>query len=429
MTWAPAPKRRAYLALAALGVVAAVAFRRPELAILSVPFGALAALAPAAEPGVTIAERAVEPVRVIEGETIEVRLELAVAGPVGWIEAVPAAGEVFDVTGARIEVAGGEGRAVEASGPVGTVVRAPATVRAVVALRPRRWGAHRVGAVVVRAHDRAGMAVAEERVEIDEHVRVLPRTEALRELLAPAGTQPAPGDWPSRRRGGGTELADIRPFVPGDALRAINWRATARRGDPFVTERRAELTAEVVIFLDAFLDVGGTIERAVRAAVAIAREHLARRDRVGVVGFGGAVWWLSPGIGRGQALRIVDTLLRSNVIASAAWHDVRHIPRRALPARATVIALTPLLDERAVAALADLARRRYDVVVVEVEPGRAPAATPSEELADRLWALDRDELRARFAGLGVPCVRWAPGRPLHLAVEEVNAWRRRPVRV
>jgi uncharacterized protein (DUF58 family) len=411
--WAPAPKRRAYLALAAAGVLAAIAFRRPELAILAAPFGALAALAPSRAPHVTVGAITVAPERVLEGEHVVARLDLEVAGPVGSVEIAPSVPAAFALTGAT---------------PLALAVKPPAAVHVQLDVRAQRWGAHSPGAVAVRVRDRAGMAVAERRVEIARPVRVLPRTEALRDLIAPAGTQPAPGDWPSRLRGGGSELADIRPFVPGDPLRAINWRATARRGEPFVTERRAERTAEVVLFLDAFLDVGGTIERAVRAAVALAREHLARRDRVGVVGFGGFLWWLAPGVGRGQDVRIVDALLRSHAITSEAWRDVRQVPSRVLPPRATVIALTPLVDERAVAALADLARRRFDVVVVEVEPGAPPARNEPEAVADRLYALEREELRARGARHGVPCVRWDEERPLHVAVEEVMAWRRRPVR-
>jgi uncharacterized protein (DUF58 family) len=418
VSWAPTGKRRAYLALAALGAIAAVALRRPELAVLAVPFGALAALTPSSPPALDVRLAGVAPLRLLEGEHVEAGLELAVDGPVAWLEVVPAPGARFELAAAHV----GTARAV------GVPVRPPATVPVALELRASRWGANAVGGVVVRAHDRLGMAVAERRVEIPAVARVLPHGESLRELLVPAGTQPAPGDWPSRNRGGGTDLADIRPFVPGDAVRAINWRATARRGTPFVTERRAERTAEVVLFLDAFHDVGGTIERAVRAALAIAREHLARRDRVGIVGFGGAVWWLAPGIGRGQVLRVVDTLLQSQVIASAAWHDLGHVPRGALPARATVIALTPLFDERAIAALGDLVRRRFDVVIVEVEPDPAPAGTPADALADRLWTLERAELRARFMAAGAPCVRWPRGRPLDATVAEVNAWRRRPVR-
>jgi len=419
VSWAPTAKRRAYLALAALGVIAGVALRRPELAVLAVPFGALAAVAPSSPPRLEVRRTDVGPVRVLDGEAVEVHLELETAGPIAWLEVVPAPGARFEVASARIGPANA-GHAV--------AVQPPVTVPVALELRARRWGANAVGGVLLRAHDRGGMATAERRIDVPAIVRVLPRGEALRELLAPAGTQPAPGDWPARQRGGGTDLADIRPFVPGDPVRAINWRATARLGTPYVTERRAERTAEVVLFLDAFADVGGTMERAVRAALAIAREHLARRDRVGVVGFGGAVWWLAPGIGRGQVLRIVDTLLQSQVIASAAWHDLGHVPRGALPAQATVIALTPLVDERAVAALGDLVRRRFDVVIVEVEPDPAPADTPADVLADRLWTLGQSELRARFLAAGAPCVRWPRERPLDAAVEEVNAWRRRPVR-
>ena len=44
----------------------------------------------------------------------------------------------------------------------------------------------------------------------------------------------------ARAKGDGIEFADIRPFVPGDRVRRINWRASARRPGLWVNESHPE---------------------------------------------------------------------------------------------------------------------------------------------------------------------------------------------
>ena len=68
-----------------------------------------------------------------------------------------------------------------------------------------------------------------------------------------------------------------------------------------------------------------------------------------------------------------------------------------------MVAVTPLLDDRAVEALADLRARRYDLAIVEVSPigFTEPGESEADQLAHRLWVLRRDEIRARYERLGV----------------------------
>jgi uncharacterized protein (DUF58 family) len=92
-----------------------------------------------------------------------------------------------------------------------------------------------------------------------------------------------------------------------------------------------------------------------------------------------------------------------------------------------VIALTPLLDERGTSALLELRARGYDLAVLEISPlGDAR----HDDLALRLWRLQRDALRSRFETLGIPVVRWEPTHAgVELAIEELITLRRhaRPV--
>ena len=91
-----------------------------------------------------------------------------------------------------------------------------------------------------------------------------------------------------------------------------------------------------------------------------------------------------------------------------------------------MVALTPLLDERSIRALLDLRGRGFDLDVIELSPAAFvdPGTTESEQLAYRLWRLQREALRSRFHAAGVPVVEWRDGDPLARPIEEVTAFRR-----
>ena len=281
-------------------------------------------------------------------------------------------------------------------------------------LRCDRWGSVELGDIRLRARGRIGMLVWEGRVSRPHRLRVYPRSELLQSLVAPLDTQLATGDLVARLRADGLEFADTRAFVPGDRLRSVNWRASARRGELIVNDRHPDRNADVVLFLDSFAEArrdegggDGTLERAVRAAATLAGRYLARRDRVGLVTFGGVLRWLEPGGGLVQRYRLIDALLETGVEFSYAWKDVNVIPARTLPPKALVIAVTPLLDGRSIGALLDLRARGHDLVVVEVSPEDLVRPRPGlDALAYRLWLLQRAALRSQFERSGVAVARW-----------------------
>ena len=303
-------------------------------------------------------------------------------------------------------------------------------------LRCVRWGNYDLGRIHLRARDRLGLLVWETAAR---PAAGSPRLPAARD---PAADRPArrrdrsfTGNEVARQKGEGLEFADVRLFAPGDRVRSINWRATARRTQLVVNERHPERNADVILFLDTFSDAraGGrsTLDLAVRATSTLASRYLERRDRVGLVSFGGSLNWLTPGMGPGQRYRIVDSLLESEIVFNYTWKDVSVIPARTLPPHALVLAVTPLLDPRAAAALADLRGRGYDLAIVEVSPVPfvEPGPTRARPLAYRLWLLQRQELRARYERLGVAVGTWSDADPgggdsLEAALEGVRAYRR-----
>jgi len=295
------------------------------------------------------------------------------------------------------------------------------------ALTATRWGVVAVPSPLLRAHDELGFFRFEGTAIVRHDLRVYPRPETVRRAVQAAETQIFGGDELSRAAGDGTEFADTRPYAPGDRPRRINWRLSTRTGTLHVNDMHRERNSDVVIFLDVFTDVRaggeGTLDHALRAAASLAGYYLARRDRVGVVGFGGIVRWLPPAMGPRQLYRVVDSLIDSEVVVSHVWHGIDVIPRQMLPPKSLVVALSPLIDERVVSALVDLRARGFDLAVVEVAAERFALADTHESalLAHRLWLLDREAIRLRYRSMGVPIVSWRPDQSLAVPLAEARS--------
>ena len=191
-------------------------------------------------------------------------------------------------------------------------------------------GRNLVGKIFVRARDPLGLFVRESRVPASLPLRVYPRPETVRSVVSPMETQVFAGNELSRATGEGIEFADTRPFMPGDRLRRINWRLTTRLGEPYVNEMHQERNADIVIFLDTFAEARhgeeGTRLQAVRAAAALADLYLQRRDRIGLVSYGGILRWLQPSMGLVQRYRIIDALIETDIVFSYAWKEIKFIP-------------------------------------------------------------------------------------------------------
>jgi uncharacterized protein (DUF58 family) len=100
------------------------------------------------------------------------------------------------------------------------------------------------------------------------------------------------GDYRSSLFGDGTELAQVRPYIPGDDVRRIDWNVTARTNEPHVRVQLAERVLVTWLVLDTSLSMQfGTAERRkadVAEGAALAMGHVATRrgNRLGIVTFG-----------------------------------------------------------------------------------------------------------------------------------------------
>jgi uncharacterized protein (DUF58 family) len=410
LTRAATPKLAGYTGVAALSLFFGLALRLPELVVVGAPFAALVTVALLLERRQQFDVRvALDRDRVLEDEEVELTLDVQASGPAEIFVALPR-----------------DLRVVDGENPFAVTGNEERTLR----LRPVRWGAFVPGFVHVRAYDPFRVLRYEQRFDRRLPLKVFPRQETLRTLARPRETQVFSGNQVAWTKGDGIEFADLRTFAPGDLVRRINWRASARRRELWVNEYHPERNADVVIYVDAFAEASlgdaSTLDDTVRAAAALAAHYLREKDRVGLVSFGGTLNWLLPTTGIAQLYRIVDALLDSHIVLSYAWRNLNVIPRGTLPSHALVIALTPLLDQRATDALLNLRARGFDLAVLEISPLRHVAAGPSaaDRVAHRLWEQRREAERARYERAGVPVAVWRDDGSLGAALEEVRAFRR-----
>ncbi len=411
------PRLEGYAVLVGAGLVAALALRRPELAIAVAPLALLLVLATtgARDPQVEVGF-SLDTSRSVEGADVVAELTLRAATGVDQLQLLlelPQGLEASDGADARaVRLIAGEEQTLT------------------IPLRCMRWGVYEIGEIEVRAHDRLRIVTWEERVEHRVELKVYPTPESLSRIISPVETQAFAGSEVSRVKGDGIEYADIRDYVPGDRLRAINWRASARRGTLVVNERHPERNTDVVLFVDSFVDLRGpqrsTLDDAVRATASLAALYLERRDRVGLVSFGGILRWLQPGLGPMQRYRLIETLLETGIAPDYTWRDVNRIPPRILPPKALVLGITPLVDPRFTTALENLRARGFDVATIEIDPVGfvEPGRSDVEKLAHRLWLLEREVLRARLERLGIGIARWGDEVSLEAALEGVRTYRR-----
>jgi uncharacterized protein (DUF58 family) len=247
---------------------------------------------------------------------------------------------------------------------------------------PLKRGAFDFGAVVVRISGAAGLLQKQISLRLTDGVKVYPNFKEVGhyQLLAKIDEREELVRKPRHLRAVGSDFESLRPYIPGEDPRSIDWKATARRGGPIAKNKQIERGQQIAILLDTGRLMAGTVgkyaklEHAMNAAVMLSYVAQKRGDALAVASFSNKIESFLPMV-RGPALvsRVLESLYPVQVrpVESDYWQVIAEV-MNLLRRRSLVILLTDVLDASASAGLinnlARAADRHLVLCVVLTEP-------------------------------------------------------------
>ena len=210
---------------------------------------------------------------------------------------------------------------------------------------------------------------------------------ALRDELA--------GEYRTAFRGRGLEFAELQPYNPGDDVRSIDWKATARLRTPVVRRYVEEREQTVLILVDVSGSMGygasgpSVRDRAVEIAGVLGLAAAAANDVVGVAAFAtDVVLAVPPAKGSSHILRMLRDLLSLQAGGRTELARALRYAGRVMRKRGVAIVISDFVathpDHVWEPALAQLSRR-HDVVAICLRDARETTLAASAREAIVHW--------------------------------------------
>ena len=290
-------------------------------------------------------------------------------------------------------------------------------------LRPDERGDYTFGDIYARIGGRLGMVHRLTRFDAVQRVAVYPnlRDAARYGLLARRGQLAQVGIRRARLQGAGREFESLRDYQPGDEMRRIDWKATARRGELVSRQYEVEKSQTVLLVVDvgrtmlADIDGAHKLDYAINAALMLAYAAVEAEDNIGLLVFADAVHaFLPPRKGRAQVNAILEALHNAHAeLAEPDYANALAFLQARFRKRSLMVCFTDLLDpdssRRTIAELAALQPRHVvvaatlrDTNLQRVADQMPPTVTAAYEKAVAVQTLnDRERALAALRGRGV----------------------------
>ena len=271
--------------------------------------------------------------------------------------------------------------------------------------------------------DPFGLIETELDLPAEAKIQIRPELNKFRPFpLRSQRTLHSTGSIPARLGGNGTDFWGVREYHPGDPLRRLDWRLTARHPHKFFTkEFEQEEIADIGLILDARqktnLPIGedSLFEHAARATASLAEVFLRQGNRVSLLVYQRHIASVYPGYGKLQLNRVLHTLAQITPESDDSLNSLQFLPIRMFSSHSLIVIISPLMPEdwRFFRRL-----RAYGYQVLLVSPDPLDYARPilptdlDSRLATRLTRLERQIEINHIAQLWIPVIDWQVSQPL-----------------
>ncbi len=181
------------------------------------------------------------------------------------------------------------------------------------------------------------------------------------------------GEYAAIFRGKGLEFDELRPYIPGDDVRSIDWKTLARTGEPFIKRYREDRDLTVIFMVDVSGSQQAGVHPTTKADLAaeicavLALAAIRNKDKVGLILFAGeAERYVRPAGGATHVLRVVREVLWAHpktrgTNIGAALEFLTGVQRR----RATVFLISDFLTGD-YSKQVQSAARRHDIIAISI---------------------------------------------------------------
>lgn len=300
-------------------------------------------------------------------------------------------------------------------------------------LKPLPRGLYQVGGASAEVSDPLGLFSLKASLGDPSFLYVYPQLSEGQLRITPRRTAGWWGSTPSRKTGTGVEFYGLRDYQPGDELRDINWKATARLGKIVTNEFEAERASDTVLLIDAGRYSGtmsgekSLLDYEAEAGLSIASFLIRTGNRVGMILHGKFRHWVYPSFGGRQYQKIREQLMLARPGDS-------QIPLSFLVSQLAPMILTPgsqviliahpfsLELSESVASLHSLGYRTSLLLIQPYMSGENASSAAST--AARILLLGAMETVAELRQM-CPTVTWQGDEALERALKRLSLWARR----
>ncbi|MCP3876507.1 MAG: DUF58 domain-containing protein [Desulfobacteraceae bacterium] len=181
------------------------------------------------------------------------------------------------------------------------------------------------------------------------------------------------GQYKSVFRGSGIEFEEVREYCPGDDVKTLDWKVSARFGKPFIKLYKEERESIVMLLIDMSSSLkfgtfsGSKLERAAEVASVLAFNAIKNNDKVGVIFFTDRVEkYIPPKKGTSHIWRVIKEIFtfspegKTTNISNALDYMAKISKKRSF-----VFILSDFLDDNYLKSLR-IVRQRHEIIGVMI---------------------------------------------------------------